>query len=874
MKTEKWGRRAVRLVLATLAFLGAVPAAALAAASDPGVARVSFVEGEASYLNADTDEWSPIETNAPLLAGDRFYSGSGGRAEIQLAGGVYARLASDTEIEILDLSADVVHVDVGIGTAIFRLRQPPANQRVEISTPGAAVVARARGVYRVDVASDGRTTVVVRDGEADAYRGDDLYRLDRGRGAEFQEVGYDYGGEPIEVFDASLVASDDWESWEASRAARVDAAVGYQYVSNDVYGVEDLDEYGAWDRHETYGPIWRPRAVPAGWAPYTTGRWVWGDPYGWTWVDYQPWGWAPSHYGRWVYVSSAWAWAPGPIVAAPAYAPATVGFFGVSVNTPGVSVSVGFGGGPSVGWAPLGWGEPIVPWWGGVAGVTIGRPWWGGWGGPRYVNNTVINNTNINNININNINYRNVAYPGGFTAVSRRGFLNGELDRVDVPRDRFRDFARPVNGALGVVPERQSLAAARPDRVRRGRAVQPPQEVLQRASVASRKPRAQRARFEDRRQLIESKNGAPLTPAELTRVASTESDDGRRSRLVQARGERRVTPEVTAEAPARLGEPLRRTARGGANEQREGSRRAGVGEDATNAERRRDADSARAGRGATGDTPTERDTRGAAGRTGERLDSTSSDRERAAVQRDRDAGRTREEASRSSASERRERANLERGQSRGGERSSAVEAARREQADRDRSSTAAQGDRSGAERRTREEAARQRTSENRSRAAAQSDPGRTQQRGREEAARQRDGQERERAATVQRERESNERRQREEATQRQQESEQRSRAAVQQQQRERESNERRQREEATQRQQESEKRQRDAAAQRERESNARRQQQREQSARRQQESDRQARAASAQRQSDEEKKKQEQAKRTNDGRRARSRDAR
>ena len=37
------------------------------------------------------------------------------------------------------------------------------------------------------------------------------------------------------------------------------------------------------------------------------------------------------------------------------YAPATVGFLGISVNTPSVSVSVGIG--PSVGWVPLGWGE-------------------------------------------------------------------------------------------------------------------------------------------------------------------------------------------------------------------------------------------------------------------------------------------------------------------------------------------------------------------------------------------------------------------------------------------------------------------------------------------------------------------------------------
>jgi len=41
--------------------------------------------------------------------------------------------------------------------------------------------------------------------------------------------------------------------------------------------------------------------VPAGWAPYTNGRWLWDPVYGYSWVDYAPWGWAPFHYGRWVY---------------------------------------------------------------------------------------------------------------------------------------------------------------------------------------------------------------------------------------------------------------------------------------------------------------------------------------------------------------------------------------------------------------------------------------------------------------------------------------------------------------------------------------------------------------------------------------------
>jgi hypothetical protein len=514
-----------------------------AAEGEPLVARVSFTEGEVSYLNADAEEWAPVEVNAPLVTGDRFYSGDDGRAEIQLPGSLYARLSNGTEIDLLEVSDAAVQVRVGIGTATFRVREVPARMHVEISTPATAVVARSRGVYRIDVDRDGRTTVLVREGEADAYLGDERYRIDSGRAAEFMNVGYDDydGGDPVRVFPAAEVQLDPWDDWEATRARRIEASASFQYVSDDVYGVEDLDEYGSWDRHETYGPVWRPTRVEAGWAPYTRGRWVWQNPWGWTWVDYQPWGWAPSHYGRWVYVQDYWAWAPGPIVTRPVYAPATVGFLGVSVNTPSVSVSVGIG--PSVGWVPLGWGEPIIPWWGGVGGVTVGRPWWGGWGGPRIVNNTVINNTNITNINVENIRYANVDRPWGVTAVSRDSFVRGDFQRLDLPRDQIQNVVRPVRGAPDVIPQRESLFAARPERLRGGRAARPADDVLQRAAVTTRQLPSARPRFDQTRQAIERGKGAPVDPGELRRMGR---DRAPLVRTVSATGRKAVTPESVA----------------------------------------------------------------------------------------------------------------------------------------------------------------------------------------------------------------------------------------------------------------------------------------------------------------------------------------
>jgi len=106
-----------------------------------------------------------------------------------------------------------------------------------------------------------------------------------------------------------------------------------------------------------YGDVWYPN-VPAGWAPYTQGRWVWVEPWGWgTWLDDALWGFAPSHYGRWALVGDRWCWVPGIFVPSPVYAPALVGFLG----GPGDGQSVSGAVGPQVGWFPLAPGEVYWP---------------------------------------------------------------------------------------------------------------------------------------------------------------------------------------------------------------------------------------------------------------------------------------------------------------------------------------------------------------------------------------------------------------------------------------------------------------------------------------------------------------------------------
>src|SRR5262245_40247165 len=159
-----------------------------------------------------------------------------------------------------------------------------------------------------------------------------------------------------------MLPADGWDRWVEERQSRIARSRSYEYVSNDISGVDDLDDSGRWENLPNYGYAWTPTVVEASWAPYRVGRWIWQDPWGWTWVSTEPWGWAPYHYGRWVFATSRWWWIPVPRrVAYVNYSPALVAFVG---GGPGWSASVSVSPGGYVGWFPLAPRDPFLPWWG------------------------------------------------------------------------------------------------------------------------------------------------------------------------------------------------------------------------------------------------------------------------------------------------------------------------------------------------------------------------------------------------------------------------------------------------------------------------------------------------------------------------------
>jgi hypothetical protein len=405
--------------------------------------RLSFVDGPASFWRPGAPDWAPARVNTPLAAGDALYAGDGANLEIQIGPRAFVRAAEKTQLGIVNVEPDFVQVKVSGGQASLDVRALAPGHTVELDTPGAVFTIEHPGYYRVAVVGDvvrfitrrgGRATLTLASGAAHALT------------ASEETVVRGVDSPVVETYVAPEL--DAWDRWNYARTDYEIEALSARYVSPGVYGVGVLDQWGAWRVVPDYGAVWVPRSVPAGWAPYTTGSWVWDPYYGWTWVDDAPWGWAPFHYGRWVLVSGFWAWAPGPVMLRPVYAPALVAFFAFPS---GVSVSVALTG-PAYAWVALGWGEPLLPWWGPPG--FIGRPWWRGWAGPRVVNNVVIERTTV--VNVQTIVYQHTKTPRALVAVPDRQFGGGPVKATRLPALPAREL-QPIAGAHPVAPVPRSL---------------------------------------------------------------------------------------------------------------------------------------------------------------------------------------------------------------------------------------------------------------------------------------------------------------------------------------------------------------------------------------------------------------------------------
>ena len=492
----------------------------------PGrVARVAYLDCQVQFAQAGENDWGSVDLNRPMVIGARLLTGDDGRAVLQL-GDSSVRIDHDSAFDFLNLAQDNVQIELSQGTLNLAVRQLDQGANFEVDTPTVAFVASTPGIYRIDDSPSGvGSMVTVFEGSGTVY----------GESGASQPVvagtSYRFNDSTLTSVETSgLPQSDDFDRFCAARDENYRRYAQQQYVPPDTIGGDDLYQYGQWNATPDYGNVWYPNSVPVGWAPYRYGHWAWIDPWGWTWVDNEPWGFAPFHYGRWVYVSNRWGWIPGPMDVRPVYAPALVAFIGGS----GFSLSLNIGGGGPVGWFPLGPRDVYMPW------FHASR---------RYFTN--VNVTNIRNVYVNQTVINNFYGDYSRGRVPPRGGHDYAYRRMPgavtaVPRNVFTG-ARPVHAALvrlnrtqlartevalrpGVNPSTASLGLRRPTTrptVLRGR------EPFAQPVIARHQPPPRPVGFAARERLIANQHGQPLTPAQMQDLRRTQPANGSRDARVR-----------------------------------------------------------------------------------------------------------------------------------------------------------------------------------------------------------------------------------------------------------------------------------------------------------------------------------------------------
>jgi hypothetical protein len=517
----------------------------LASAEPPSrAARLGYVSGTVSFSPATQPDWVQAVMNRPLTTGDRLWSDTGSRAELQL-GGAAIRLGADTSVALINLDDRIAQVQLSQGTLKIRVRRLAPEQSFEVDTPNLAFTIRRPGDYRIDVdANDDATAVSVQNGEAEVY----------GEGASYTVTprqSYRFYGTGLSDYDAlPMRRDDDLDRWARDRDRRADTSTSARYVSPEVVGYEDLDANGSWRTDPTYGSVWTPTRVAAGWTPYHDGHWAWVDPWGWTWVDDAPWGFAVSHYGRWANFSGTWGWVPGPPREQAVYAPALVAFVGGKNFQ--VSATIGGSVAAAVGWFPLAPREVYQP------SYPVSRGYFDNINRSNAViapatitnvyNTTNVTNTTIvsNTTNIVKTVYVNQQVSGAVVAVPAQAFAQSQsVARAAVPLSREAALSAAVAHVATVAPVQQSVHGGAPVAL-----AKPPAREL--AVVAHTAPPPPPVPFAEQQKHLAANPGKPIDEAQRVQLkpAVVPGPEAKVSVIAAARAPAPAAPPpATAPAP-------------------------------------------------------------------------------------------------------------------------------------------------------------------------------------------------------------------------------------------------------------------------------------------------------------------------------------
>lgn len=318
-------------------------------ADDPParVARLAAAEGAVTLQLAGQSDAHPPQFTRPLLEGDRIQLATKARAELYVGPHAF-RLGNGANLRLERLFDARTQASLSQGSLYLQPSSRAPVGMIEVWTPNLTVRLLQAGDYRIDVdPANDSTTLTVRQGQMT------VYGYDSGTMVLTAPQWVRFGGTRLDTLAGNpYLIEDAFDRWAQMQERMTQTSISARYVSPELPGYAQLDQYGEWQTDPEYGPVWSPRlALDVDWAPYQDGHWVWIAPWGWTWVDDAPWGFIPFHYGR-------WAWVPGAhagYAARPVYAPALVGF----IDTDSIRFSIGIGAG--IAWFPLGPYDPYHP---------------------------------------------------------------------------------------------------------------------------------------------------------------------------------------------------------------------------------------------------------------------------------------------------------------------------------------------------------------------------------------------------------------------------------------------------------------------------------------------------------------------------------
>lgn len=232
-------------------FVSSAALSAVADADPPGRAvRIKYISGAVSLQPGGVNDWVAAVVNRPLTTSDRVWTDKEARAELHL-GSAALRMNAETSLTFTNVNDDIVQVELDQGTLNLHIRHLFGGETYEIDTPNQAFTILKAGDYRFDVDPNADTTsVTVWKGEGEANGQGPGVKLRSGHQATFS------GGTSLEHQTASAPDLDGFDDWCRVRDDRGDHAKSYQYVSADVVGADELDEYGTWRVERNYGPVW------------------------------------------------------------------------------------------------------------------------------------------------------------------------------------------------------------------------------------------------------------------------------------------------------------------------------------------------------------------------------------------------------------------------------------------------------------------------------------------------------------------------------------------------------------------------------------------------------------------------------------------